>query len=157
MRIAIGADKGGFALKNLLCKYLEDKGLAVTDHGIFDLEKPNCYPASASAVATAVQKGEAERGILVCGSGMGMAITANKHKGVYAAVVESVYTTRMCRQVNNANVLCLGAMILGEGMAREMVDVFLSTDFLSGLEEWRLELLTNQFSLLGTIEERAFR
>ena len=157
MKIAIGSDKPGFALKGAMLEYLKGKGHDVKDHGTYQIEKPNPFTRTADSVAKAIQTGEAERGILICGTGMGMAITANKTKGVYASVVESVYSARMCRWINNANVICLGAFILGEAMAKEMVDAFLATNFTEGMEQWRVDLLKGQFGIIGEIEAEHFR
>ncbi len=157
MKIAIGSDKPGFALKGAMLEYLKAKGHEAKDHGTFQIEKPNPFTRTATSVAKAVAAGEAERGILICGTGMGMAITANKTKGAYASVVESVFAARMCRWINNANILCLGAFILGETMAKEMVDAFLATEFTTGMEQARGDNLKAQLAIIKEIEAEHFK
>jgi len=140
MNIVIAADPSAFTLKQAIKKHLEEKGHAVTDRGTTDTREVTFYDAAQSACAT-LQEGKAERGILLCGSGMGMAIVAGKQSGIIAACVESVFAARMCRAINNANVLCLGAMIWGEWMAKEAVDVFLRTAHTEGLPDIKEGLL----------------
>ncbi len=133
MKIVIAADPFALTLKDALLAHLKEKGHDVVDVGATkDKEIP--YFDSAPVAAKMIQDGKAERAILLCGSGMGMSIVANRFKGVVAAVVESVFAARMCRTINNANALCLGSMIWGEWMAKEAVDVFLATKFTQGLE-----------------------
>lgn len=157
MKIAVGSDKPGFALKGALIGHLREKGHEVKDHGTHQIEKPAPFTRTAASAAEAVAAEEAERGILICGTGMGMAITANKTKGVYAAATESVYAARMCRWINNANILCLGAFILGEAMAKEMADAFLVAEFTAGMEQWRVDLLRGQLDVIKEIESEHFR
>lgn len=157
MKLAIGSDKPGFPMKGVMIEYLKSKGHEVKDHGTFQVETPSPFTRTATSVAKAVASGEAERAILICGTGMGMAITANKTKGAYASVVESVYAARMCRWINNANILCLGAFILGETMAKEMVDAFLTTEFSAGMEQARADNLKNQLGIIKEIEGEHFK
>ena len=142
MIIAMAADPSALRLKEALKAYLETKGHTVSDWGTTETREVPFFTAAQSA-SHAIQKGMAERGILLCGSGMGMAIVAGKHAGIIAACVESVYAARMCRAINDANVLCLGAMIWGEAMAKEAVDVFLGTAHTEGLSHVREALLTS--------------
>jgi ribose 5-phosphate isomerase B len=116
------------------------EGHAVSNFGTTETREVAFYEAAQKA-CVAVQEGKAERGILLCGSGMGMAIVAGKHSGIIAACVESVFAARMCRAINNANILCLGAMIWGEWMAKEAVDVFLTTKHTDGLPHIKDSLL----------------
>lgn len=157
MKIVIGSDKMGYGLKEAVKAMLTEQGHEVMDVGTTDIEQPKPHTVTAPAAAKAIQTGEAERGILICGTGMGMSIAANKHKGVYASVVESVYAAEYCRKINNANVLCMGAFILGETMAKEMVNVFLTTDFTQDFPEWRVEFVTKQQEILASYEEEQFR
>jgi ribose 5-phosphate isomerase B len=157
MKIAIGADKNGIKLREALIEYLTNKGHEIIDFGTVDVNEPKPHTVAAPAVARAIQKGEAERGILICGTGMGMSIVANKFKGIYAAVVESVYAAEYCRKINDANVLCFGAFIVGEVMAKEMVDVFLETDFVEGFEQWRIDFLNQQMKVLSQLEDETFK
>ena len=156
MTVLVGSDKAGFAIKNSLIPYLEEEGHQVLDVGTTDLNDPHSHNITGIAAAKAIQEGRAEKGILICGTGMGMSIAANKNKGVYAACVESVYAAKYCRLINDANVLCLGAFVVGESMAKEMVDAFLETEFLQGFPEWRINYLTEQKEILQEHEQRVF-
>jgi ribose 5-phosphate isomerase B len=132
-KILVAADPYAVSLKEAVVAHLKANGYEVTDLGsVTGKETP--YYDGAVAVCQALQAGQAPRAILFCGTGMGMSITANHFKGVTASVVESVYAAKMCRSVNNANVLCLGQMIWGADMAKTAVDVFLATQFTEGLE-----------------------
>lgn len=132
MKIIIAADPFAVNLKNAVVQYLKEKGHEVIDLGSKEGKEIPYYECGATA-CKAFQAGKADRAILFCGTGMGMAIVANRFKGVTAAVVESVFAAKMCRAINNANVLCLGAMIWGEWMAKEAVDAFLTTNLADGL------------------------
>jgi ribose 5-phosphate isomerase B len=131
--ILIAADPFAVTLKDALIVHLKGKGYEVIDFGATQ-NKEIPYFESASEVCKAIQSGKSDRAILLCGTGMGMSIVANRFKGIVASVVESVFAAKMCRVINNANVLCLGAMIWGDWMAKEAVDVFLKTKFTEGLE-----------------------
>lgn len=135
MKIVVAADPFALDLKDDIKAHLEKKGYSVTDVGATrDNEAP--FYDGATAAAKLIQAGEAERGILFCGTGAGMCIVANKFKGVNAVVVESVFTARMARAINDSNVLTLGAMVVAPWMAREMVDVWLETKHTEGLPEF---------------------
>ncbi len=126
MRIAVGADHAGYGLKQLLSDHLRTLGHAVSDLGT-DSETPVDYPEFGAAVGRAVVAGAAELGLCVCGTGIGIAMAANKVPGVRAAVVHDVTTARLARAHNHANVVCLGGRILGEQVAKDALDTFLST------------------------------
>lgn len=129
--IGLGSDHNGFALKQRLRAYLAERGVTVRDFGAFS-DEPIDYPDIAVAVAEAVQAGLVERGILVCGTGLGMAIAANKVPGIFAATVADPYTARKARESNNAQILTLGANTLGVAAACEIVDAWLSSEFRGG-------------------------
>ena len=131
MKIAIGADHAGVRLKDELARWLAGGGHEVEDLGT-DSEASVDYPDFARAVAKAVSSGAAERGVLVCGSGLGVAIAANKIAGIRAATCNDLYTARMARAHNDANVVTLGARVVGDGLAEEIVQVFLATPFEGG-------------------------
>ncbi|MBQ2682279.1 MAG: RpiB/LacA/LacB family sugar-phosphate isomerase [Thermoguttaceae bacterium] len=134
MKIVVAADPFAISLKNALVPYLTDElGHTVIDVGSSESKEVPYFEAGSNACRV-LQSGEAERAILLCGTGMGMSIVANHFPGVRASVVESVFAARMCRAINDANALCLGAMIWGEWMAKEAVDVFLKTNIGDGLE-----------------------
>jgi ribose 5-phosphate isomerase B len=156
MKIAIGSDKAGFELKEAVLRHLAESPYEVIDVGPIDGEEMVSFVNNAAQVAERVTRGEVERGILICGTGMGMSLAANKHKGIYAAVVESVYTAKYARLINNANVLCMGGFIVAKKMAADIVDVFLETDFLQDFEQWRVDFLCTQMDALKKIEDQNF-
>ena len=138
--IALGCDHGGFALKQSVIKYLEEKGLAYKDYGTYTEESCD-YPAYGEAVARAVVSGECDRGILICGTGIGISLAANKVKGVRAALCHNEFTAQMCREHNNAQILSMGARVLEEDMALRIVETFLNTEFAGGRHEIRVNKL----------------
>lgn len=128
MKIALGCDHGGFELKQQIIQYLEKETIEFKDFGCYD-EKSCDYPDYAKAVANAVGNGDYMLGILVCGTGIGMSITANKIKGVRAALCGDCFSAEATREHNNANILCLGARVTGAGLALKIVDTFIKTEF----------------------------
>ena len=137
MKIIIGSDKSGYYLKEAVKSFLLEEGHEVHDVGTTDVNNPQGYFIVAPKLAQEIAAGRYERGILCCGTGMGMAIAANKYKGVYASVVESVYGAKMCRAVNNANVLCMGGWLIADWLGIEMTKTFLSTEFTEELDDRR--------------------
>ncbi|MCS6936694.1 MAG: ribose 5-phosphate isomerase B [Candidatus Bipolaricaulota bacterium] len=137
MKIAIGCDHNGLALKEALLKSAL-QGHSVRDFGVFGPESVD-YPDIAFMVAQAVASGDCERGILICGTGIGMAIAANKVKGVRAAACSDVYSAKMSRRDNDANVLCLGGRVVGPGLAAELVTTWLNESFEGGRHQRRVE------------------
>ena len=126
--IAIGCDHGGFGLKKEIMAHLEKQGYEYKDFGTYS--EASCdYPQYAKAVAKAVASGECDRGILICGTGIGVSITANKVRGIRAALCSDCFSAEATRQHNNANVLCMGARVTGPGLALKIVDTFLTTPF----------------------------
>lgn len=123
----LGADHGGFALKKVIKDYLQQQGYAVTDCGNAVFDATDNFPDYVLPVVKGVQADSANRGILVCGSGIGMSIAANHHAGIRAALVTNVDYARLARQHNDANVLCLGGRFLDEASAKAIVDLFLTT------------------------------
>jgi len=138
MRIAIGNDHRGFALKEALKELLDGLGHEWVDFGC-QSEEPVDYPDIARPLAEAVAAGGYERGILICGNGIGMSIAANKVKGIRAALCDDLFAARLARRHNDANVLCMGAWRIGVGLAEEIVRVFLSEDFDGGRHARRLD------------------
>jgi ribose 5-phosphate isomerase B len=141
MRIAIGGDHAGFPLKQHLVEVLEKSGSEVTDLGT-DSTEPVDYPLYCAAVALAVVRGEADFGIVLGGSGQGEQISANKINGARAALCNDLYTARMARQHNNANVLSIGARIVAPELAEEILRIFLDTPFEGGRHQRRLDEIT---------------
>ena len=140
IKIAIGSDHGGFDYKASIIKALQVKGYDVVDMGTYSPE--SCaYPIIAKKVARAVAKGDVEKGILVCGTGIGMSMAANKVKGIRAAVCGDTFSARATRAHNNANILCLGQRVVGEGLALDIVDIWLTTKFEGGRHERRVNMI----------------
>ncbi|HPK65023.1 MAG TPA: ribose 5-phosphate isomerase B [Thermoanaerobaculia bacterium] len=138
MRVALGADHAGFELKDHLLTWLAARGVAGLDCGVHGPESVD-YPDQAAAVAALVSAGEADFGILVCGSGVGMAIAANKLPGVRAANCHELFVARLARAHNDANVLTLGARVVGRGLAEALVEAFLDTPYEAGRHARRIE------------------
>ena len=128
MKIALGCDHGGINLKPTVIKYLEKKGIGYYDCGCYDTSSVD-YVDYAEKVANAVLSGEYTLGILICGTGIGMSIAANKFKGIRCAHVEDVYSAKMTRLHNDANILAIGERVTGAGLAEEIVDAFVTTKF----------------------------
>ena len=139
--IAVGADHAGVFLKNDIVKLLEKEGYEVKDFGTYSDESCD-YPIYAKAVADAVASGLCEKGILVCGTGIGMSMAANKVKGIRAAVCSEAKSAEMTRRHNDANILCLGARIIEEKTAEELVKIFLSTEFEGGKHIRRISMFS---------------
>lgn len=139
--IAIGSDHGGYALKEKIKKHLDELGLSYKDYGT-DSDASCDYPIYGEAVARAVARGGAERGIVICGTGIGISISANKVKGIRAALCGDCYSAEYTRRHNDANVLALGARVLGEGLALKIVDTFLGTEFEGGRHARRVVLIS---------------
>jgi ribose 5-phosphate isomerase B len=136
--LAIGSDHGGFQLKESIKKHLDGKGIPYKDFGTFSEESVD-YPVIASQVAQAVASGEYENAVLVCGTGIGMSIAANKIHGIRAAACSDTYSAKFTRLHNDANILCLGGRVLGDGLACELVDIFINTRFEGGRHSRRLD------------------
>jgi ribose 5-phosphate isomerase B len=153
MRIAIGADHAGVALKNDLARLLDSAGVSYTDFGTQGADSVD-YPDFAATVARAVAAGDYSRGLLVCGSGIGMAIAANKIPGIRAAVVTEVESAKLSRSHNDANVLALGARLTPPDLARQILTTFLDTPFDGGRHQRRIDKLTQ---LDGAVPETKHR
>lgn len=157
MKIAIGADSYGLSLKASVKEYLINKNYDVIDYGINDPSELTPYYNTADNVAKSVCNGEIDKAILVCGTGMGMSIIANKHPDVYAAVCESTFAAEKSRSINNANILTLGSMVTTEAVAKDIVDVWLKTEFTEGWNESIQEWLKNSMADISSLEQNQFR
>ncbi|MBR5968134.1 MAG: ribose 5-phosphate isomerase B [Lachnospiraceae bacterium] len=134
--IAIGSDHAGYGLKQIVIQHLDDLGIAFNDYGTYS--SMSCdYPDFAEAVCQAIMKGQADKGILICGTGLGMSMAANRHREIRAALCDNCYSAKATREHNDANVLCMGARVLGEGLAIQIVDTFLETEFSNGANHVR--------------------
>ena len=136
--IAIGCDHGGFALKEAVKKHLEEKGVEVKDFGCYSTESVD-YAVHAAKVAHCVADGEAEYGILVCSTGIGISMAANKVKGIRAALCCDTHAAEMTRRHNNANILCMGGLVISEQTGLDIVDTFLSFEFEGGRHQRRVD------------------
>ena len=136
--IAIGSDHGGFALKQEIMKHLEERKLEYIDFGTYSSDSCD-YPQYGAAVGRAVASGSCERGILICGTGIGISISANKIHGVRAALCGDCFSAEMTRRHNDANIVALGARVVGSGLALKIVDTFLDTEFEGGRHERRVQ------------------
>ena len=128
MKIAIGCDHGALALKNKVVSHLEDRGFEVKDFGTHTLDSCD-YPDFAGAAAKAVAAGECDRGIVLCTTGIGVSIAANKVRGVRCALLSDLMSARLTREHNDTNMMAIGAAVVGEGLALEIVDTWLDTEF----------------------------
>lgn len=142
MKIAIGCDHAGPALKAEILAHLDEKGIEYTDFGIQEGEKVD-YPEKAEEVCRKIADGSYDMGILICGTGVGMSMCANKIKGIRAACCSDYFSAKYTRAHNDANVLCIGARVLGAGLAAELVDVFIETPFEGGRHQRRIDKITD--------------
>lgn len=140
MNIAVGCDHGGFTLKRELVRYLLEAGHEVNDVGCSSEESVD-YPEFAERVCSAVLAGQSARGILICGTGIGMAMAANRHRQIRAALCHEPFSARMSREHNDANVLCLGGRVLGPSLALEIVRVWMETGFAGGRHLRRITMM----------------
>ncbi len=138
LQIAVGCDHGGFALKQAVLAYLEKNGYGCKDFGTYTAESCD-YPDIAERVARAVAAGDYDRGILICGTGIGIGIAANKVPGIRAALCHDTFSARASRAHNNANILTMGQRVIGEGLALEIVKTWLETDFEGGRHQRRVD------------------
>lgn len=140
MNIVLGCDHGGIELKNALLPVLIEAGHTAHDVGCYSEESVD-YPEFADKLCKEIEEGRAERGILICGTGIGMSIAANRHRHIRAALCHEAFTARMSREHNDANVLCLGARVLGVAIALDLVRVWLTTDFAGGRHLRRISMM----------------
>lgn len=141
MKIAVGCDHGGFEHKNAIAEHLKSEGFEVEDFGIYE-NKSVDYPEIALKVANSIKNGENELGILVCGTGIGMSLAANKVNGIRAAACSEHFSAKYTRLHNNSNILCLGGRVIGIGTALELCDIFVNTEFEGGRHQRRIDMIT---------------
>lgn len=141
-RIAIGCDHGGFAYKNDVIERLVKNGYTVIDCGT-DSSASVDYPVFADKVCNEITSAKADLGILICGTGVGMSMAANKHAGIRAACCENTFSARMTRMHNDANILCLGARVIGIELAHDMIDLFVTTEFEGGRHQNRVNMIND--------------
>lgn len=141
MKIAVGCDHGGLEHKNAIAEHLKERGFEIKDFGIYE-NKSVDYPDIAYPLAKSVAGGECDLGILVCGTGIGMSLAANKVKGIRAACCSEHFSAKYTRLHNNSNVLCLGGRVIGVGTALELADLFVDTEFEGGRHQARVDKIT---------------
>lgn len=157
MKVVIASEFAGFPLKCFVLNYLKEQGFDVTDVGQRTEEEQMLYPQAAKNLAQAIQSGDYEKGILICGSGAGVSIVANKFKGVYAVACESIFTAQGIPVINDANVLTMGNNVVGPKNACAMVEKFLSNRFALGETPARKEFLTGMLNDVKKIEDENFK
>ncbi|PWM47556.1 MAG: ribose 5-phosphate isomerase B [Clostridiales bacterium] len=137
--IAIASDHAGYELKEKIKNYLSENNIDFEDFGTNNTDSCD-YPVFAKNLCASIQEGKCEKGILVCGTGIGMSMVANKQKGIRAAACSDYFSAKFTRMHNDANVLCIGARVLGEGLADELVEVFINTEFEGGKHQRRIDM-----------------
>ena len=140
-KITIGCDHAGYELKKKVIEHLQERGIEVIDVGTHSTDSCD-YPAIAHAVCKNIQDGVTELGILVCGTGIGMSMAANKHRGIRAAACSDTFSARLTRIHNDANVLCFGERVVGMGLALDLVDNFIDAEFEGGKHQRRVDMIT---------------
>ena len=138
-KITIGCDHAACELKALVIEHLKERGIESIDVGTYSSDSCN-YPDYAHALCEKIQSGECELGILICGTGIGMSMAANKHKGIRAACCSDTFSARLTRLHNDANVLCFGARVVGQGLALDLADIFVDTEFEGGKHKTRIDM-----------------
>ncbi len=157
IRVAIASDKAGYPLKTAVVEYLARRNdVELLDLGQFSPDEAQPYDGQAPKVAHAIQAGEVHRGVLMCGTGQGMAIVANKHKGIYAVVADTVFAGERGRVINNANVLTMGGWITAPVLGVQIVNSWLALEFTETMED-RAEWLSSAFSRVQQLEEESFK
>ena len=157
MKLAIAAEVCSFELMKVVKQHLIDAGHEIVDLGMQAPDKIHKFYETAPRVAKALQNGEAERGILMCGTGMGVCITANKFKGIYAGIAESATTAKLHYVINRANILCMGAWIVGPKVACDLVDAYLAAEIGEGFNEERRKVQADGYARIQGIETENFK
>ncbi len=157
-KVILGADASGFDLKEVIRAHLEKKGYEIIDVGMYSADKDIPYYEVAADAASKIQSGEADRAIIFCGTGMGVSIVANKFKGVYASVVESEYTGKMAKVINNSNVITLGGKIFSDHKAKITVDLWLEAEHCKGFwDPSAADFLKDSLLEIKKIEDKNFK
>ncbi len=156
LKISIGSDKSGYPLRKSIEQYLDEKGIEYISHGPENEEEAVPFFEVAPMTAKDIQNKAADFGILICGTGMGMSQVANKFKGIKAACVENVYSAKMCRVINDSNILCMGGWMIAPTLGIQMVEAFLSSSFTEGVEPWRKEWLEKAKEKISKLEDEIY-
>ena len=144
MKIGFGSDHAAIDLKNCLLEHMKERGFECVDFGAYSPTEKVDYPIPGRAVAEAIRRGEIDRGVLVCGTGVGISMAANKVPGIRAGVCSEPFTARMIAEHNNCQIVAMGARVVGEGVAMDIVDAFFGAEFQGGRHAMRLEVLAGQ-------------
>ncbi len=137
-KLAIASDHAGFELKETIIAFLQNKGLSLEDFGPVNSDRVD-YPDYGISIARAIQEKKIDRGIVICGTGVGMSIVVNRFPGIRGTLCSDLYTAKMCREHNDSNILIMGGRVIGKGLAEEIVDTWLSTPFEGGRHQKRLD------------------
>ncbi len=156
MKIVLGSDKSGYSLRTKIEEHLKELGHEITVFGPQNADEAIPFYIIAPKAAKMIQSGQADLGILICGTGMGMSQVANKFKGVRAACTETVYSAKMCRVINDSNILCMGGWMIAPELGIAMTDAFLEAKFVTGVEEWRKEWLSNAKNEFLKLEDEIY-
>jgi ribose 5-phosphate isomerase B len=156
-KVLMGADPWGFELKNSVKEHLEKKGYEIIDIGMHSKDDEVDYYVVGATAAKKIQNGEVEKAILFCGTGMGVSIVANKFKGISASVIESEFAAKMCKAVNNSNILTMGGMFLSEYKAKLAADMWLETKHTEGFEPEMADFLKTSLKEIKKIEDEVFK
>ena len=148
-KLAIASDHAGFELKESIIAYLHEKGVKLDDYGPANCDRVD-YPDYGIRIAQAVQEKKLDRGILICGTGVGMSIVVNRFSGIRGTLCSDLYTTKMCREHNDSNILIMGGRVIGKGLAEEIVTMWLDTPFAGGRHQKRLDKIEDIDSKLET-------
>lgn len=157
MKIGVAGEVCSFELMKKIKAHLIEQGHEVVDMGMQDAERSMTFYEIAPKMAQAIQEGEVERGVMMCGTGMGVCMASNKYKDVYAGLAESATTARLHYTINRANVICMGAWIVGERVAFDIVDAYLSAEIGKGFNETRRKVQADGFKKIQEIEDKNFR
>ena len=157
MKVVMTNDTGSFWLKKAVAKYLDAKKYDILDKGTKTPEEFMDYVTAGKIAAETIKMSQADYGVIFCGSGAGVMMAANKHKGVYAVVCESIYTSKQARMINNSNILCMGVNVVDEESAKAMAETFLNTDFAEGFDEEKKQRLAGYVSKIRGIESQFCR
>lgn len=141
-KLAIGCDHSAVELKNIIIEHIKSQNIEIVDFGTTSTEASN-YPDYAAKVAQSIQSGEFEHGILICGTGIGISIAANKHKGIRCAVCSEPYSAKLSKEHNNSNIIAFGARVVGSEMAKMIVDSWLNAEFMGGKHQSRIDMITD--------------
>lgn len=151
MKIGFGCDHAAVALKNVLIEHMKEQGYECVDYGSYDPNAKDNYPEKGLAVAEAIMRGDVDKGVIICGTGVGISLAANKVPGIRAAVCSEPYTAEMTVRHNNANIIAMGARVVGDELAKKIVDAFFNAQFEGGRHAVRVDMITDIEKKYGAV------